>query len=157
MRGMRDKFINFIKEATNEYYDIFLDKEETFAKRNFVLPANTINMIDEWCYGIKNFKMGKSIFIRACIAMYKDYLMSVYQANPNSDFQREQLAVSLSPEAMEDLNTIRRITGQRANVTIIKQAIDHCLKYCPIVDEENVVNTCEDSQFVDVILGQTAP
>ena len=151
---MREKFLNFIRSATQEYYDIYSNKEETFCKRSFVLPANTIHLIEDWCYGIKNFKMGKSIFIRSCISLYLDYLKGGYQLDPDASLEREQIAISLSPSAMQDLSEIRRITGTRANVTIIKQAIDFSLRLCPNIDESSV-SACNDKKYIDATLGQT--
>ena len=116
----------YIEEATDEYLDVVKDKDKSFTRFNPILPLHIKLKMDKETEIVKQTRLTTSIYIRAAIMQYLDYVKELYSyadlSNLNSTLQ---LPLQLSDECYDDIDMISFITGNKSKATIVKNAIEH--------------------------------
>ena len=116
----------YIEEATDEYLDVVKDKDKSFTRFNPILPLHIKLKMDKETEIVKQTRLTTSIYIRAAIMQYLDYIKNLYDyadlSNLNSTLQ---LPLQLSDECYDDIDMISFITGNKSKATIVKNAIEH--------------------------------
>ena len=116
----------YIEEATDEYLDVVKDKDKSFTRFNPILPLHIKLKMDKETEIVKQTRLTTSIYIRAAIMQYLDYIKNLYDyADLNNLNSTLQLPLQLSDECYDDIDMISFITGNKSKATIVKNAIEH--------------------------------
>ncbi len=120
---MNDKYI---EKATDEYVAVSDDKNKGFSRFNPVVPLHVKLKLDEETKIVKQTRLTPSIFIRAAIMQYLDYIKGVYDyADLSNVTSTVQLPLQLSNECYDDIDMISFITGNKCKLHIIRNAIEY--------------------------------
>lgn len=116
----------YIEEATDEYLDVVKDKDKSFTRFNPILPLHIKLKMDRETEIVKQTRLTTSIYIRAAIMQYLDYVKELYNyADLNNLNSTLQLPLQLSDECYDDIDMISFITGNKSKATIVKNAIEY--------------------------------
>lgn len=116
----------YIEEATDEYVGIVNDKNKRFERFNPIIPLHIKLKMDRETEIIKQTRLTNSIYIRAAIMQYLDYIKILYNyADLNNISNTLQLPLQLSNECYDDIDMISFITGNKCKATVIKNAIEY--------------------------------
>ena len=116
----------YIEEATDEYLDVVNDKGKSFTRFNPILPLHIKLKIDTETQIVKQTRLTTSIYVRAAIMQYLDYIKKLYDyADLNNLNSTLQLPLQLSDECYDDIDMISFITGNKSKATIVKNAIEY--------------------------------
>lgn len=116
----------YIEEATDEYLDVVKNKDKSFTRFNPILPLHIKLKMDKETEIVKQTRLTTSIYIRAAIMQYLDYIKELYDyADLNNINATLQLPLQLSNECYDDIDMISLITGNKSKATIVKNAIEY--------------------------------
>ena len=116
----------YIEEATDEYLDVVKNKDKSFTRFNPILPLHIKLKMDKETEIVKQTRLTTSIYIRAAIMQYLDYVKELYNYADLSNINATlQLPLQLSNECYDDIDMISLITGNKSKATIVKNAIEY--------------------------------
>lgn len=116
----------YIEEATDEYLDVVKNSDKSFTRFNPILPLHIKLKMEKETEIVKQTRLTTSIYIRAAIMQYLDYIKELYNyADLNNINATLQLPLQLSNECYDDIDMISLITGNKSKATIVKNAIEY--------------------------------
>jgi len=129
-----DEIDNKINEIIDKYIEVARDKNTKFDKINISLPRFIYELVTEEAKDIGQVKMNNGIFISQIVDDYYEYIQSLYNINSSLydeeilKYERLQLSITMIPETMNTIESIKTLIGTSDRVGVVKNAIEYYFK-----------------------------
>ena len=118
--------MNYLKQATNEYLEIYQDKKKSFDRFNPILPVHMKEKLETDAKILKQMRLEPSIYARAAIKEYLEHIKNLYSYDDYNHFaETTQVSLQLSDECYADIQTITNITRDKRISAIVSRALEH--------------------------------